>query len=335
MSRRRDQNDDEPGQDSFLDIVANLVGIMIILVIVVGVRAKGAMEKTPLLSIQAAEKPDVESAAKAVAGVKHELQQLTSRAGQFQTELQYRALERNKLLTRVAALESELKRKRETLSDQQQAMLDKQSAISEAQNELEKLASTANALKQDEQRVEVIQHLPTPMAKTVYGHEVHFRLTDHKLTYVPWDELIERLTKDARQNAWKLRDAPTVTETLGPVRNFMMTYTLERKRYAVETQVGAAVQSQIQLQAFQIHPVEENGEPVGVALNPDSMFNSILAAYEPARTTVTFWVYPDSFDDYRQLQKSLFDRGFLSAARPMPADAPIGGSPKGTRAAAQ
>ena len=43
MRRRRRQTAAEPGQDSFLDIVANLVGILIILVMIVGAQAKDAM----------------------------------------------------------------------------------------------------------------------------------------------------------------------------------------------------------------------------------------------------------------------------------------------------
>ncbi len=38
----------EPGQDSFLDIVANLVGILIILVMIVGAQAKDAMIQAEL-----------------------------------------------------------------------------------------------------------------------------------------------------------------------------------------------------------------------------------------------------------------------------------------------
>ena len=42
-SRQRDRRDiSDAGQDSFLDIVANIVGILIILVMVMGVRAKNA-----------------------------------------------------------------------------------------------------------------------------------------------------------------------------------------------------------------------------------------------------------------------------------------------------
>ena len=42
MSRRHHQSL-EPGQDSFLDVVANLVGILIILIAVIGVQTKQAI----------------------------------------------------------------------------------------------------------------------------------------------------------------------------------------------------------------------------------------------------------------------------------------------------
>ena len=39
MSRRRKKDTEMPGTDSFLDVVANLVGILIILVVVIGASA--------------------------------------------------------------------------------------------------------------------------------------------------------------------------------------------------------------------------------------------------------------------------------------------------------
>jgi hypothetical protein len=43
--RRGSSSSEAPGQDSFLDIVANLVGILIILVMVVGARARQALQQ--------------------------------------------------------------------------------------------------------------------------------------------------------------------------------------------------------------------------------------------------------------------------------------------------
>ena len=56
---------------------------------------------------------------------------------------------------------------------------------------------------------------------------------------------------------------------------------------------------------------------------------------EPSRTTITIWVYPNSFEQFRQLKAELFKLGYLTAGRPLPEDFPIGGSPDGTRSAAE
>jgi hypothetical protein len=77
------------------------------------------------------------------------------------------------------------------------------------------------------------------------------------------------------------------------------------------------------------------GEPLAAALTEPSEFLAILNGFEPNRTTVTVWVYPDSFDAFRKLKSELFRRGYATAGRPMPEGHPIGGSPDGSRSAAQ
>ena len=55
------------------------------------------------------------------------------------------------------------------------------------------------------------------MARTVFGTEIHFRLLNHRLTYVPWDEMIERLKADAKNHLSKLRDTPRIELSLPEV----------------------------------------------------------------------------------------------------------------------
>jgi hypothetical protein len=62
---------------------------------------------------------------------------------------------------------------------------------------------------------------------------------------------------------------------------------------------------------------------------------SILAGYDPNQTTVTVWVYPDSFAQFRTLKEELYKRGYLTASRPMPDGQPISGSPQGTYSTAE
>ena len=69
--------------------------------------------------------------------------------------------------------------------------------------------------------------------------------------------------------------------------------------------------------------------------SPGSQFRQLVETMRPGATVITVWTYPDSFGDFRELKKWLFDRGFATAARPLPEDQPISGSPTGSRSAAQ
>jgi hypothetical protein len=53
------------------------------------------------------------------------------------------------------------------------------------------------------------------------------------------------------------------------------------------------------------------------------------------KATLTFWVYPDSFAAYRELQEFAHAEGFDVAARPLPHGVPIAGSPNGSRSSSQ
>ena len=75
-------------------------------------------------------------------------------------------------------------------------------------------------------------------------------------------------------------------------------------------------------------------EPVETALRGDSRFLTALRLAD-SDATLTFWVYPDSFDAYRKLQEAAHAAGLAVAARPLPAGVPIAGSPNGSRSSSQ
>ena len=91
----------------------------------------------------------------------------------------------------------------------------------------------------------------------------------------------------------------------------------------------------ISLSHWDIHPEPETkGETEETALKKGSQFyQSILGA--SADTTLTFWVYPDSYPIYRKLQKFAHDHGFSVAGRPLPSGVAISGSPNGSKSAGQ
>jgi hypothetical protein len=92
----------------------------------------------------------------------------------------------------------------------------------------------------------------------------------------------------------------------------------------------------VRLTGWQLLPVsDELGETVSEALGEGSSFRDALAHENRRTVTLTLWTYPDSFATLRAVQQELYARGFQVAVRPLPEGMPIGGSPRGTRSAAQ
>lgn len=344
MARKSSSSSAEaPGQDSFLDVVANLVGILIILIIVVGgATGKAMVEATESTqddgqdAIAAVTDAELAVAQKAAADVEAEIYATDAKIRTEQLEVAYRRLERDKILTLISAAERAVSDTRNELDADDQSKFDLEAARIAAKQELDAIQIQQAAILRDAAKPGVLEHLPTPMAKTVFGREVHFRLGNGRLAYVPWDELVEQLKSDAPDKIWRLREAANFTETIGPVDGFLMHYTLRKTETSVAVRGGTAVQQRVELDRFTLVPVADDvGEAVTTALKPGSDFMSRVEKLDPNRSTITIWVYPDSFAHFRTFKKLLFDRGFLTAARPLPDGHPLGGSPDGSRSAAE
>ncbi len=261
---------------------------------------------------------------------------MIDRSEKQQIEIAYRRHERDRILTLITTIEKDLEKRRGQLSQEAQDTLELQRQIAAARREQEDLKLSREAVQRSTAPVQVVMHRPTPLAQTVFGREVHFQLKGGRIVFVPLDELVEGFKNEAKQKTWKLRQAPSITETVGPIRDFRLKYTLKRETYNIETRSGTAYQERIELDHFVLVPVRDDlGEPLDVALQPQSQFRSLLSSFNPNEATVTVWVYPDSFDQYRQLKEELYKLGFLTASRPMPDGQPISGSPNGTRSAVQ
>jgi len=360
MARRRRQHEtDGPGQDSFLDIVANIVGILIILVAVLGVQAKDAFDRAPIAEQATGDLPTANKAAKTdapddkesaegepaqalakakqqAAGVEEKVNELTARLRADQAIVKQRAAERKLLLTAVTARQTLLKQERDKLSDAGRSKFDAENKLAKAEEELRRLQLARKAVENQKQSPEVIKHLPTPLARTVFGDEVHFRLLGGRLAHVPMQELVERIKGEWEERLPKLRNREKVTETLGPVDGFFVKYTISRSKVTINTRFGPAARERVGVKYMELVPTHDRlGEPVGAALQPGSEFLRRLSKLDPNRATVTIWTYPDSFADFRRVKEELFRRGFLIAGRPLPQGYPISGSSEGTRSSAQ
>nr|HPM85248.1 hypothetical protein [Candidatus Anammoximicrobium sp.] len=125
MRRVNQAFDLAPGQDSFLDVTCNLVGILIILIMVIGTRTQdAALHVGPNTERpEASPKPDLAAARDAAAAVENDIHQIDLKIKRQQLEVAYRRKERDKMLEVLTAVEQQFQQQRDTLSQEQQQRL--------------------------------------------------------------------------------------------------------------------------------------------------------------------------------------------------------------------
>lgn len=336
MARGRDIDDSEvAGQDSFLDVVANIVGILILLVMVVGLRV--SRETHAPTETTASQTPAVTS--EEVAAAQQEAQKqyvlaakAVDRARRSRAELQQQDEERVAVATLVAESKAELEDTKLKLSSDQRRDLELRTKLVAAQDELEELARTQVTLAAFKPQVESIESLPTPLAQTVSGDELHIRLADGHAAVIPLDQLLADFKDDAQANLWRLESREQASVSIGPIDGFRLVYTLRRANFTARSGASGTL---IRLERWRLLPdATAQGEPVEQAVLPDSRLMRLVKA-RPATTTITVWTYPDSFNEFRTLKRALYELGYPTAGRPLPEGILIGGSPEGSQSAAQ
>ena len=344
--RRRPRTVEEiggDGQDSFLDVVSNLVGVLIILVMIAGTRARNvaadaALETPPAASTsENAEQTAYVAAAKALAEARKNLVQLQNEtedlnARTLDVERQADAAENEyrAAFQALAALGAEIELASRRRGDADKIAFDLKSEIFEKEKRRDDLRQEKETLAAARPQATVLENLPTPISRQVDGREGHFRLKNGRLSHVPLNEFQERVRlyfKNFRGDFEKKE----IEDTFGPSEGYSFHFfvDLEKRRsgdeivYSANFRYGECVPSS-----------DELGEPVDEALaNPNSIFRQKLLKYVRDDTTITLFVYQDSFEYLRDVKKFLFSADYQLALRPLPDDAPIAVSPEGTKSA--
>lgn len=335
---RGDGDVESAGQDSFLDIVANIVGILIILVMVVAVRAKNAPVRlsVPGPEQQAAERQLREDSL-AQQMVHREVLETAAKVRDVEMARRARLAERSRLALMKSAAEAMIRKRREELDAGARNEFDRRRQLADARSELASLENQVELAGRLEPEATRIENYPTPLSETVHGPELHLQIRAGRITVLPWDEIIELLKNEFQRNVNRMQTRSELTGKAGPIGGFRITYTIRRYDVSMRAyeQTGASG-SYVRLEQFSLLPVSmEMGETVDQALAQGSELREALARNRPGRTTVTAWVYPDSFDVYRRLRKEFYQMGFAMAGRPLAEGEWIGGSPNGSRSAAQ
>ena len=377
MSRRR-EFEIMFGSDSFLDVVANIVGILIILIVIAGVRVSQAPPK--LKVAPAAPAPiDLPAPLETPAPVEAESYdpdpimadvapepdpdappeplppllpppELIARAQELEAEIAAITAQAKNLgeslanSNRIQAeLDQRLQTARSLIEDRRSEM--NASTARDAQQKqdlaltrqaLARLLAQVVAAEKKSPPVEKLQHRITPVSRTVLGRELHFRLEKNRVAEVPIEALVERLKEHIeRRKDWIVKTRQHKGQ-VGPINGFNLEYIIGVEVISDLEQLRSGIGGfRMSMRYWEIHPEETlRGEPADVALSQGSKFYQALLS-AGSDTTLTFWVYPDSYPLYRKLQHFAHEQGFPVAGRPLPDGVAISGSPNGTKSASQ
>lgn len=334
MSKRR-EDDLAIGEDAFMDTIANLVGIIIILIVIV---SAGTNTAARVFSEKQAEEAsrEIEQPLDSAVNIQKDLVRQIDQLQQHNLEVAYRNAEREVIMRKVLIAKQMIEDEKAELDDATKADIAAQQSMNEMERKLAELQQQQGDNHSRDKPVVILKHLPTPMAKTVFGKEMHIMVRNNQVSVIPWDRLVDMLKTDARTAVNRSSRKERIVDKLGPVEGYIMEYTLVSKRGMVSNGSSTAMAQMIELDKFELEPTSEiMAETLQQSLSISGRLRAEMSAYIPQQTTITAWVYPDSFEMFRQLKELLYQEGFMTAARPMPEGFRIGASPRGAHSSAQ
>jgi hypothetical protein len=330
MARYRPAEISDAGQDSFLDVVTNIVGILIILVMVIGGRVHQIVLTPPpaVVDNEPLER-EVRKLAETVASTESEIDELQTQARTVATAAAYAADARLQLTTAVSAAKAVLERRKQEGEAASIAAAEQRARRQTLEDEIDRVRREAEALATAPADAHEILAYPTPIGRTVNGEEMHFRVAGGRIAYIPLEELFQLAKQHTQRHSGPIAQLASRIETVGPEQGFTLDYVIEAKIDQARGQVL------IRSREWVVRPADEAyGETIDEALQSGSRFRRVLSGAKP-ETTITLWCYPDSFAAYRQVREELHRLDIPTAGRPMPAGAPIGGSTEGSKSVVQ
>lgn len=326
--------------DSFLDIVANVVGIIIRLILVawVGARSYNSVK-------QIAARPRDPEPPAAVAERNDPLTEELARHRQELAQAQARLLEQLRRWQKAKEARGEVEKKLAALSERRQGLEQDQSSltkeIAEGARDSRTIALSLEELRERQQRlldaIHEMERLPppqkvlryqTPVSRPVQADEFMFECREGRVTFIDIVALQGEIRRAMEAKGPLLRTRWQVSDVTPPVGAFRLHYTLVRERGLVDAVVPGADPEggsfRYGLSEWVAEPVRpRRGEAQAEALAAGSDFRRLVDTLDPQQSVVTFWIYPDSFALYRRLRDYLYERDLVVAGRPLPLHVPI------------
>ncbi len=340
IRRRRPVREIAFSFDSFLDVVANVVGIILRLILVawVGAKAYKGPPMPPVPASPALEKPSPLPSPEDP--LSEELERQRRQLDQAQAQLldqvqKWQHIHRQRSLTEDELTALEARRR------QAEAEASVPAPASGPAGEVRSLAEVQKRQRALLDEIEALRKAPslkktlryrTPVSQPLQSEEMFFECRQGHVTLIDIGALMDDLHRGMRAKAELLRTRWEVSDVTAPVGPFRLRYVIERERGLVGgAPPDARGNFSYGVQSWTVEPLAvERGEAVDAALTPGSAFRRVIDALDPSQTAVTFWVYPDSFPMYRRLRDYLHERDVVVAGRPLPDGFPIQSSKHGT-----
>jgi hypothetical protein len=175
-----------------------------------------------------------------------------------------------------------------------------------------------------------------PVARPAEQTEFHFEVKRGRVSYIDLDGLIALVKQDVALRIRLADGAREIVSRVGPVGPFSLEYEFRKT-------LPARLEDLVDRRTLTYRPTgweivpefEGRGEAYDATRRPISEYARVINRITPGRATITFWVYPDSFDLYRKLRDDLQTKGYLVAGRPLPDGMAIRGGPGGSVSAGQ
>lgn len=346
--RRRPEKEIHFSFDSFLDVVANVVGIIIKLILVawVGARTYKGIEipemPIPSLTNQISSKqPEIkdplsEAIAEKVKEKQKVIALLTGRTHKINemvtTEpfINGKIYELNKSLKSLLEEEEKMTSKlKESESNEKNQVI----SLSQVKKRTEDLNDEINNFKKTKGPKNELKY-KTPVSRTLQSEELIFECRNGRITPVDIGTMLEEISGKMQELGEKLRKQWELEELSQNYGAFKLRYTIEREKTGIEMATPNSLPDdrsnfRFALTGWVLESLDpDRGETLEQALKPDSEFMKIINSLDHNQTAVTFCVYPDSFGIYRRVRDLIHEKQIVVAGRPLNFDAPIAMSVK-------
>lgn len=344
--------------DSFLDVVANVVGIILRLILVAwaGARTyKGEKIELPFtppveMVRELAQKapPPENPLSGRIREEETKLAQAKSQLTRRLEELAGTKLERQRLETDATRVKEELdllEREKKLLVSAtvpEENSRDLEEALPEPHKPSAKLAELTDRISKARDQIEFlgkttkpgkVHRWRTPISQTVQSEEIIFEIRENRIAAIDIGTMLEEVQDSLRKAGEVLQNQWVMEGTTTPIGSFRLKYTIERERPAgLLGEAGKPddrASFRYGLTGWEVIPLDpKRGETLEQALKEGSAYRRIVDNLDPQVSAVTFCIYPDSFAAYRKLRDLLHERDMVVAGRPLPYEAPIAMSTK-------